>query len=342
MQLTQSTRSQGWLNVVCVLMSIHFTIAYVTLTRAMVPLQAYEDLSKAGGPFPYRMLVALLWRGCVTLLAPIHSHFPGLHMPALNAPFDSNEDWFVCILTFLAMLGTLTIARRMVRAIDQRWGMEWIALGIGYCAYFDTMLVLNRNLYYPYDILALFFFTALTYLAYIGRPIAFAFVLVPAMVNKETAALAVLLYFGLHVTRHSIARMLAICFAFGLETIVIRLAERHYLNSLCFGCATAPQYQLPMNLRQLVNPLFWASALAVFGYAYVAAILCWRFVPMRVRRTSLLLGGLWTITMMITGVMREIRIFSELSAVLLLVITMGVHGRLTRDVADEVLEVGSS
>src|SRR5947209_602113 len=115
------------------------------------------------------MLVALVWRACWLLLAPLHARFPSLHMPVLNAPFTSDEDWFVVILTFVSMLGTLAVARKIARAVDQNDGMEWIALGIGYAAYFDTILVLNRNLYYPYDIPALFFFTALTYLAYRGH-----------------------------------------------------------------------------------------------------------------------------------------------------------------------------
>src|SRR4051794_12177889 len=106
MHLIEPVRSRRWLSVVCVLLSIHFSIAYATLTKPMISFHAYRSLS-GGGPFSYRMLVALVWRACCLLVAPLHARFPSLRMPVLNPPFTTNEDWFVVILTFVSMLGTL-------------------------------------------------------------------------------------------------------------------------------------------------------------------------------------------------------------------------------------------
>ena len=156
----QGVRRQPLLTAVCVLLSAHFAIAYNTLTSAMVPFHTYKDLDGDGGPFAYRMLPALLWKAAVVLVSPFHRRFPRLRLPYLNRPFTSQEDWFVVLLTFAAMLGTLLVARRLLRSIDSRRGFEWMALGMGYAAYFDTILVLNRNLYYPYDIAALFLYLA--------------------------------------------------------------------------------------------------------------------------------------------------------------------------------------
>jgi hypothetical protein len=260
-------------------------------------------------------------------------------MPYLNRPFTSDEDWFVLLLTFAAMLGTLLVARHLLRSINAHRGFEWMALGMGYAAYFDTMLVLNRNLYYPYDIAALFFFTLLVYLAYQGRSIAFTLVLIPAFVNKETAAMAIFIFFGLQYGRRSVVQLLSICTGMGALVIAIRLAQRVYIHHLCSSCGAMAQNQIAENIHQLFNPLFWISGSAVFGFGYVAAILVWRFVPWGVRATSIGIFALWSAAMIVTGILREVRIFSELSAVVLLVVGLGVRGWLQEQHTESSLTV---
>jgi hypothetical protein len=321
----ESKLHQRLLSLVCVLMSAHFAIAYTTLSSAMVPFHGYNELNGGGGAFAYRMLPALLWKLTVFLVAPLARRHPHLHMPLLNPPFTTDESWFVVLLTFAAMLGTLTIARWLMRCIDSRPAMEWLALGIGYAAYFDTILVLNRNLYYPYDITALFFFTWLVYLAWQGRAIGFALVLLFAVLNKETAAMAILLFFGFEYGRRPLGSLAAICAGMSGMVVGIRILQRAYILHLCAICQQMAQNQLVNNLHQLPNPLFWLSELSVFGYAYIAAIVFWRFIPVRVRVTSMAVFALWLSVMTIAGVLREVRIFSELSALLLLMVGLGAH-----------------
>ena len=339
----QSGPRQHLLTAVCVLLSAHFAIAYNTLTWAMVPFDGYKDLNGHSGPFAYRMLPALLWKAVVFALAPLHKRFPRLHMPNLNRPFTSNEDWFVVLLTFTAILGTLFIARRLLRRIDTHWGFEWMALGMGYAAYFDTILVLNRNLYYPYDIAAVFFFMLLVYLAYSDRPAAFTLVLIPAVLNKETAAMAVLIYLGLQYGRCPLRRLMTMCAGMGAVVVATRLAQQAYIHHICPGCHGMLEDQVAGNLHQTANPLFWLSELSVFGFAYVAAILFWKYVPKQLRITSVGVYVLWVAAMCFAGVLREVRIFSELSALLLLVVGTGVHGwlevRRHEVVGDEACEM---
>lgn len=334
---------QRLLTAVCVLLSAHFAIAYNTLTLAMVPFDGYKDLNGRSGPFAYRMLPALLWKAVVFALAPLHRRFPRLHMPSLNRPFTSNEDWFVVLLTFAAMLGTLLIARRLLRRINAHWGFEWMALGMGYAAYCDTMVVLNRNLYHPYNITAVFFFMLLVYLAYSDRPAAFTLVLIPAALNKETAAMAVLVYLGLHYGRHPLRRLMTMGAGMGAVVVAIRLAEQAYIQHICPACHGMLEDQVAGNLRQTADPLFWLSELSVFGFAYVAAILFWKYVPKQLRITSFGVYVLWVTAMCFAGVLREVRIFSELSALLLLVVGTGVHGwlevRRPEVVGDEAFEM---
>ncbi len=294
----------------------------------MVSFHTYKDLKGDGGPFAYRMLPALLWKATVVLGSPLHRRLPRLHMPHLNRPFTSEEDWFVVLLTFAAMLGTLLVARRLLRSIHSQRGFEWMALGMGYAAYFDTILVVNRNLYYPYDIAALFFFTLLVYLAYRGRAAAFTLVLIPAVVNKETAAMAIFIFLGLQYGRYSLRRLLSWFTGMGVTVVAIRLVERAYIHHICSSCGEMTQNQLSENIHQMFNPLFWLSEASVFGCAYVAVILFWRFVPMRVTVMSVGVFAPWGAAMTVAGVLREVRIFSELSAVVLLVIGLGVRGWL--------------
>ena len=321
-------RSGRLLTCVSVLLAAHFAMAYNSLTTAMVSFGPYKELRGDGGPFAYRMLPALIWKACVFVVGPVHRLLPRLRFPNLNKPLASNEDWFMVLLTFFAMLGTLTMARRLLRTIDGRPGFEWMALGMGYVAYFDTVLVLNRNLFYPYDVLALFFFTLLVYLAYVGRPVLFTLALMAAMLNKETAIMGVLVYFGLWYGRRGLPRLLAICGGMAALAIGMRLLERVYLHHLCANCEGMAQNQLRENLRQFPNPLFWLSELSVFGLAYAAAIVFWRYVPRQVRVTAIAVYGLWLAGMMVAGILREVRIFSELSALLLLVVALGIHGWL--------------
>ncbi len=91
------------------------------------------------------------------------------------------------------------------------------------------------------------------------------------------------------------------------------------------------QNQIGRNMQQLVNPLFWVAEFAVFGFAYIALFFFWRYVPRQVRATAMAVSGLWLLAMLGTGVLREVRIFSELSALLLLVIALGVQGWSEKD-----------
>src|SRR5271170_6086982 len=79
------------LTILCILLSVHFSIAYVTLTLPMVSFHGHNDLVGQGGTFAYRMLPTILWKLMVFVLAPVRGRFTWLHMPYLNAPFRSNE-----------------------------------------------------------------------------------------------------------------------------------------------------------------------------------------------------------------------------------------------------------
>jgi len=316
-------RSRRWLTVVCVLLSAHFTVAYNTLTVVMFSFQRAISLNNT--PLDYRLLTVLIYQAFMFLVSPLRAHHPTLHLPYLNYPFSSDLQWFICVLTFVGMFATLMVTRRLLRVIDGHWAFEWLALAMVYMAYFDTILVLNRNLYYPYDILALFFFTLLVYLAYIDQPVWIAILLVPAILNKETACMAGLVYFCLYFGRKPIGRLVAICGGFALISFTVRTVQQMYMHHRCPACTQMLRYELGGNLHQMLNPLFWLSESAVFGYAWVSIFFFWRYVPARIRWTAIITYAAWTLSLLFTGILREVRIFSEVSIIVVLVTATGIH-----------------
>ncbi|MEK6397004.1 MAG: hypothetical protein V4734_02870, partial [Terriglobus sp.] len=169
-----------WLSVVCVLIAAHFTIAYLTLTAPMVPMYPFDDMFARGGPFAFRMLPAMLWS-----LALRAGPFAHQTWPAVPHPFESAKTSFMALLNFLSIAGAMLVMRRTIRFTCPPWA-EWFAPLLGIFAYFDLILPLHRNLWYPYDTLAIFFFALLVDAAYRNRPWLVALALPFAMLNKET------------------------------------------------------------------------------------------------------------------------------------------------------------
>lgn len=304
-------RSNRLLSVVILLLSLHFAIAYRTMTADMVSFATRVDPSK--GLFAYRMLPTLLWEACAYIVRPLH-----LHWPRLQPPFTSDVNWFIVLLTFASMLGTLFVGRGLIASITSRPQMQWLTLGLGYAAYFDYILVLNRNVYYPYDILGLFLFSLLVYLAWLGRPVLFALLFPFAFLNKETVTLTILIYFGFHVGRVPLTKLLSFCAVMTAMVICLRWIQH---SIFCPSCPMA-QDQLSYNVHQLANPLFWISVASVFGFGYVPLLLFWRNIPTRVRLTCVIVFAVWAVGMAKVGILREIRIFSELSILILLMTTL--------------------
>jgi hypothetical protein len=309
------------LNVFFVLISAHFAIAHVTKTALLFTFARYKRLDSHMEIYETRMLPALIWRLCNRIYVPLHARFAWMHVPIMHPPFDSGDNWFQVLLSFVAMLGTLLVARRLVRAVIGPEGdpaLEWLALGMAYAAYFDTSLILIRNLFYPYDIPALFFFTLLILFAVKDRPVLFTLTLIPAMLNKETAIMAILVYFGLQYGRRPLTKLLAITGCMAAVALAVHFGDLQYLRHICPHCNFSSQNQIAENMRQLPNPLFYVSEASLFGYAYVPLIIFWRYIPERYWKTSVVVGAIWFAGMFLVGVLREVRIFSELSGLVLL------------------------
>ncbi len=315
-----------WLPVVCVLIALHFTIAYLTLTTPMVPLMPLDARFAVGGPFAFRMLPAILW----SIALRIGQHLPHHAWPALNHPFDSPQSCFMALMSFAGILGAMLVMRRTIRFACPPWA-EWFAPLLGILAYFDLILPLHRNLWYPYDALALFFFALLIDAAYRNRPWLFVLALPLAMLNKETAIMTVIAYGAFQFARVGTRRLAILCVAFGTVAMAVREAQKIWILHACIGtCGTTTQTQLLFNIKQLVNPLFWASLPGVFGFTWVLLIFLWKDIPTAIRRAMMCVGIPWIAAMLLSGILRELRIFSELSVLVVLAIATGTVNALAK------------
>jgi hypothetical protein len=220
----------------------------------------------------------------------------------------------------------MLVIRRTLRSACPPWA-EWFAPLLGILAYFDLILPLHRNLWYPYDALAILFFALLIDAAYRNRPWLFALILPFAVLNKETAIMTVIAYAAFHFHTVETRRLATLCVAFGAIAVAVREAQKLWILHACLDtCPTGTQTQLLFNLKQLFNPLFWASLPCVFGFTWILIALLWKDMPIAIRRANVWVGVPWIAAMFWSGILRELRIFSELSVLAVLAIATGtVH-----------------
>lgn len=87
------------------------------------------------------------------------------------------------------------------------------------------------------------------------------------------------------------------------------------------------EVHLAANMRQMANPLFWLSISSVFAYAWMALVTLWKDIPLAVRRAVLWVFLPWCCAMVYAGILRELRIFSDLSVLVVLAVATGLQQR---------------
>ncbi|MBT9331359.1 hypothetical protein [Paracidobacterium acidisoli] len=318
-----SRRSEIAFFLLTVAVSLHFALDYVRLTNPMIGLEDYLHL-QIDTPFRYRILPQLLYRVWAYVIAHLH-----IHLPSLNPPVDSPDNWFMVLLAAASVIGAVYFTAHAIRHITGTSRYKWLSFALVLCAYFDYTLVLNRNLFYPYDLPTLFFFSALTCFAVTGNYWLFALTFIPAELTKETVVIAILIFFLLQIRQDNWKKVVSYCAFLSVLFVIIKYLLFRELYQPCAHCGNLMQNQLRSNLSQLVNPLFWISIFSVFAYLWVAVVALWPWISQRMRYTFAITAAAWGLLMFGAGILREIRIFSELSALLVVVIASGLHRRIT-------------
>ena len=304
--------------------SLHFSLVYIFVARHMNDLHQYVAHT-VEPPFLFRILPYYLYCGFVQASEMAH-----LHLPLLNPPLNSQENWFMILLNLLALFTAIECTASAIVKTTALPALRWVALGLVLCVDYNSILAINLSLYYTYDITSLAFFALLTLCSLRCDYLSFALVLPWAMLNKETSALAILLFFLLNVTRDRCQKLLVFSAAMSGLACAVKYATIHLLPLPAPVTGTLVINQLSYNFHQLLNPLFWVSLVSLFGYLWIPLLLLWKEIPRRLRLTFASLFALWFAAMFYAGVLRELRVFSELSPLLLVALASGLANRFPR------------
>ncbi|MEK6397005.1 MAG: hypothetical protein V4734_02875, partial [Terriglobus sp.] len=144
------------------------------------------------------------------------------------------------------------------------------------------------------------------------------------------AIMTVIAYAALQFRNIPIRRLILLCTGLAAIALTVRETQKLWIHHACNLCGTGTQYMLLFNLKQLANPLFWISLTGIFGFAWVLLILLWKDIPEAPRRALVWVGIPWTAAMLLNGVLRELRIFSELSVLIVLALATGVVQTLAK------------
>lgn len=305
-------------HVLAFFVSVHFAFSYLTLTFPMVPLEPYLQL-QTRTPFRYRVFPVLIHDGYEFVLAHLHVHFP-----ALNPPVNTPDNWFMSLLAIGSMIVALLFTARTIVHVTGRREYRWLAFALPLICYFNYTLVLNRNQFYPYDIPMVAAFAGLTYFAVTRNYLLFALWFVPSMVTKETATFGILLFFLLNVRRERWKLVAGYCAALGLVALAIKYVLYRLLYQPCPECVVLAESHLMANLTQFANPLFWISFASTFAYLWIVLLCLWRQTDERLRRAFAVLFAVWFAVLLKTTIMRELRLFGDMSPFFVVVLASGV------------------
>jgi hypothetical protein len=295
--------------------SAHFAVSYLSMTTPMVELGSYLKL-EVRTPFIYRIFPYFLYRAFDYVVNILH-----LHLPVLNPPFNSEQNWFMILLTIASMVTAVLFTARSLQRVTGQAQSRWLALLVILCAYFDQTLVLNRNQFYPYDIPSLAAFAGLTFFAISGNYLLFGLWFIPAMLTKETAVFGILLFFLFNFRRDRWRGLTLYCVAMGGLALAIKYLLYRILYHPCPACPILGENHFYYNLTQLVNPLFWVSIASTFAYLWVLLAFLWKKSDRRLKYSFLCVFAVWLLLLFKTTILRELRLFSDLS--IPFVVTLG-------------------
>jgi hypothetical protein len=314
-----------------VLVCAHFSLSYVGENHSFLNLQLYSS----GGerlPFQYRTLVAFLFRH--TAATPF---FGGL---ARRAPSNFRDPFRLAylLITFVSLLGSVLATRASLSRLTRDPAFSgWACFLVVYMAYFNLMLAYGLNYTLPYDVPSLFFFSLCVLLIIDGRKWLYYPCFALAVFNRETICFAAVFFaiwewFERNETRPS--ERLARIAPHILLQAAIWVAIKLYLARL-YGHNPAASMSNPFveghfvyNLKEVAKPWQWPLLLSNFGFTLPVLLAGRRWIDNRaIAWACAILLPLWFGSMMVVGVIVEIRIFTELIAVLSLAVGLILHSR---------------
>jgi hypothetical protein len=328
---------------------LHFALTYGAVPD-FLDLNAYMNgLEKT----PYQCRVLMMW--VFQLVATKHAlvsaavHVQRMHVPDI---FKTPQQLVQIVVTFASMFGAVLATAGTLTRLTGDWIFSrWMSLTLIYMAYFN-LAPAGWMLHYtfPYDVPSLMFFCMGIYLFVGGKDWIYYLLFPIATLNRETTFF--LTFFMLiwkwremlrrdgRLTTRDWATLAAHAVTQGAIWIAIKLWVTHRFagNQPDYGGSPTPPpliNKVLLNIHMILPPQQWAVYLSLFGFLLPAIWVGRRWIRNDgVTWCLTIVTPLWVLGMLIVGLIPEIRIFSELSAMLVPALGLIVYHRF-RPVADE-------
>ena len=289
-------------------------------------------------PYQYRALPMFLFRALVD--RPVIVHIAA-RMPAqLRSPYQVVQ----LGLSFVSLLGCVFATYGTLNRLTgfNRRFTRWASLLILYMAYFTLVPGWGLDYTLPYDTPSLFFYCLGIYLVVCRETwkkwIYYA-IFPLAVLNRETACFLTIFYLVweweqarendtlktaklrlfLHVAAQAIIwfavrKALAHAFAANAPDGVM---NSHYVAGKFF-----------YNIKEILSPKQWPILLSINGFLLPAIIAGRKWIQNSgIERACVIILPLWTLGMMLVGVIIEIRVFSETAAFAALALGLILYNR---------------
>lgn len=334
-QAVSPWHTAGWL-LFTLLLCVHFTLSY-NVVIDYLNLDVYTH-GLAPTPFQYRALPMFLFRLFVdtSFITAAARHFPGpLHDP--HQTVQAGIALFSILGAVFATCGTLT------KLTGDRAFSRWFSLLIVYMAYFNLAPGWGLSYTFPYDLPSLMFFCIGIYLVVSNRLWLYYLVFPLAVLNRETICFLTIFFliWNLQQIRERGGKLspkeATPLMVHVLVQAAIWLAIKAWLAHLFAGNPVATfsatkgsffTFRLFFNLKELIKLQQWPVYLSCCGFLLPALWLQRRWIRSAgISQACAVILPLWFVGMMIVGVIPEIRIFSELSALVVPALGLIVYNR---------------
>jgi hypothetical protein len=320
---------------------IHFTLAY-NLELDFLDLKAYlQGLEKT--PYQYRILMMYVFRLFATkpIVIALAQHTQQMHVPAeWQKPQKLVQIGVAMVSLFGAVLAT---AGTLTKLTGDRIFSRWMSLLLIYMAYANLAPGWGLAYSFPYDTPSLMLFCVGVYLVVSGRDWLYYILYPIAVLNRETICFLTIFFViwkwqELRTQKGKLRRKDALRLAaHGLAQaaiwIVLKvwLARRFAGNIYDYGSIpTNPPVigRMMLNLHELVRPQQWPVFLSVFGFLLPVLWLQRQWIQNEgIYWSCKIVIPLWFVGMFFMGLLPEIRIFSELSSLVVPAIGLIVYHR---------------
>ena len=327
---------------------LHFSLTYNTESD-FLNLDAYMR-GVENTPYQYRILMMWVFRLFATnhVVLGVAQRTHHMHAPV---QFQRPQQLVQIGVAMLSLFGAvLATAGTLTRLTGDKVFSRWISLLLIYMAYADLAPGWGLAYTLPYDVPSLMFFCVGVYLVVTGRNWLYYAMYPIAVLNRETICFLTVFFLvwkwkELRARKGNVSsREVLRLAAHGLAQAAIWIGLKLWLAHKFMGnvydyptIVTRPRFlgRVELNFHMLVRPQQWPVYLSVFGFLLPVLWLQRRWIQSEgIYWSCKILLPLWFAGMFCMGLLPEIRVFSELSAVLVPALGLIVYHRFAPVASD--------